>query len=548
MARILIVDDKEENLYLLRALLSGHGCEVDEARHGAEALIKARQSPPQLIISDLLMPVMDGYTLLRHWKADERLRQIPFVVYTATYTEPKDERLTLDLGADAFILKPAEPEPFMARIREVLAKEQRRELTAASASEAEEPVLLKQYSEVLVRKLEEKAWQLEQANRMLEYDITERKRTAEALRESEERYRTVSELISDYAYQFRVGPNDIPVNEWITGSFTHVVGLGLEEMRARGGWTKLVHADDWPMVQEHIQRVLSGGDDTCEFRFVTATGEARWVRNYARAMRDPAAGTAVRIYGAAQDITERKCAEMRVRASHEQLHELTHRLVAVEEASRRDLARELHDRVGQNLTALNLNLSTLKGVLPPELAERAGTRLEDSLRLVAETMDRVRDVMAELRPPVLDDYGLVAALRWHGAEFARRTGLRLEVRAAEPVARLPADVEIALFRIAQEALSNVARHAHAREVVITLEVADERQRLSISDDGAGFDSAAPRPAASWGLASMLERADAIGGRLRVQSAPGRGTMVTAELDGGSGARRGTNGDHGLPGR
>ena len=112
--KILVVDDKPENLHLLRALLQGHGHEVAEARHGAEALVKARQSPPALIISDLLMPVMDGYTLLRHWKGDEQLKQIPFVVYTATYTEPKDERLALDLGADAFLLKPTEPEPFIA--------------------------------------------------------------------------------------------------------------------------------------------------------------------------------------------------------------------------------------------------------------------------------------------------------------------------------------------------------------------------------------------------------------------------------------------------
>ena len=129
---------------------------MDEARHGAEALVKARQSPPQLIISDLLMPVMDGYTLLRHWKADARLREIPFVVYTATYTEPKDEQLALDLGADAFILKPAEPDAFMSRIRDVLMREARDELTPVRAPAGEEKILLKEYSEVLIRKLEER--------------------------------------------------------------------------------------------------------------------------------------------------------------------------------------------------------------------------------------------------------------------------------------------------------------------------------------------------------------------------------------------------------
>ncbi len=113
MTRVLIVDDKSDNLYYLQSLLTASGYTVEVASHGAEALVKARQHPPQMIVSDLLMPVMDGYTLLRHWKADATLKSIPFIVYTATYTEPEDEKLALSLGADAFILKPLSQKTFL---------------------------------------------------------------------------------------------------------------------------------------------------------------------------------------------------------------------------------------------------------------------------------------------------------------------------------------------------------------------------------------------------------------------------------------------------
>jgi diguanylate cyclase (GGDEF)-like protein/PAS domain S-box-containing protein len=173
-AHVLIVDDHAPNLVLLRSMLEFHGYRVDEAGDGAEALLKARQAPPRLVVSDLLMPVMDGYTLLRQWKADARLKAIPFIVYTATYTGPKDRRLALDLGAEAFILKPSGHEAFMAQIDEVLARERRGELAPSLEPRIEEKVLLKEYSETLIRKLEEKAFELERANRALQEDIGRR--------------------------------------------------------------------------------------------------------------------------------------------------------------------------------------------------------------------------------------------------------------------------------------------------------------------------------------------------------------------------------------
>ena len=168
MTRVLVVDDADENTYYLRALLEGHGWAVETARHGAEALAKARLAPFDLVISDLLMPVMDGYALLRQWKADPHLRDAPFVVYTATYTGADDEQLAVSLGADAFILKPAEPDELMARLRELLGGGARPGPAPTSAPTDDEHALLKQYSESLIRKLEEKMRQLEASNRTLQ--------------------------------------------------------------------------------------------------------------------------------------------------------------------------------------------------------------------------------------------------------------------------------------------------------------------------------------------------------------------------------------------
>jgi diguanylate cyclase (GGDEF)-like protein/PAS domain S-box-containing protein len=161
MKRVLIVDDREDNRYLLRALMQGHGFEVDEAEHGEQALSLARAQAPDLIISDLLMPVMDGYTLLRQWKVDDTLRRIPFMVYTATYTQAKDMQLALDMGADAFLIKPAEPDVFMSRVDEVLYAASQNSPSVREPT-VTEPESLKVYNEVLVAKLEKRSAQLEQ--------------------------------------------------------------------------------------------------------------------------------------------------------------------------------------------------------------------------------------------------------------------------------------------------------------------------------------------------------------------------------------------------
>jgi putative nucleotidyltransferase with HDIG domain len=176
MNKILIVDDQQQNLYLMKTLLGGQGYQVLEASNGAEALELARTDPPNVIISDILMPVMDGYSLCQEWMKDEVLRNIPFVFYTATYTDPKDEALALSLGAARFIVKPLDLEEFVSILEQVITEVEAGLLTVPQRTPHEETTYYRMYNEVLVRKLEDKILELEKVNRVLEQDIVERQR------------------------------------------------------------------------------------------------------------------------------------------------------------------------------------------------------------------------------------------------------------------------------------------------------------------------------------------------------------------------------------
>lgn len=182
MSRILIVDDNEQNLYMLEVLLSANGFQVLSAPNGAEALSMARNSPPDLIISDILMPVMDGYAFCRECKKSDRLKNIPFIFYTATFTEEDDRKLALSLGADCFLLKPTEPEELMRIVRSLLAATESG-VHGGAPGEEEEDGHFREYSEALFRKLQKKMVDLEKTNHELEHEIRERKNAEKELQQ-----------------------------------------------------------------------------------------------------------------------------------------------------------------------------------------------------------------------------------------------------------------------------------------------------------------------------------------------------------------------------
>ena len=232
-------------------------------------------------------------------------------------------------------------------------------------------------------------------------------------------------------------------------------------------------------------------------------------------------------------ITERKQAEAEIVRKNKQLRALAARLGEVEEAEREHLARELHDQVCQRLTALGLTLTLLQTQMPRKAAPALLRRVADALALVEQTGETIRNLMGELRPPMLDGYGLLSALHWYGAEFSDKTGISVNVQGREAAPRLGAPVELALFRIVQEAMANVAQHAQATEVVLTEEEDNGAVRLVIADNGVGFDQerlGQPEGRHGWGLMTMDERAAAAGGRCRIESQPGQGTQVVVEVN------------------
>lgn len=239
------------------------------------------------------------------------------------------------------------------------------------------------------------------------------------------------------------------------------------------------------------------------------------------------------------DISEREKAERErdqlldeLRAGRDRLAELSRALLQIQEDLRRGLARELHDQVSQNLTALGLALKLIETHIPPQAGDRWRTPLKDAQNLVVETTQRIRRVTSSLRPTALDFYGLSVALEGFVKSFQERTDLDVELKTDSRLPRLESNVEIALFRIAQEALTNVVKHAHASQVTITLERVAHNVRLTIVDNGIGFDRARLGPnydSRGLGLMTISERALAIHGDCRIESEPGAGTRIIIEV-------------------
>ena len=558
MAHILLVDDQAVNRQYLAQLLGYYGHTTCEAADGIEALAAVRRQRPQLVITDILMPTMDGYELVRRLRAIEATATLPVIFYSAAYLAREAQALALACGVNVVMAKPSEPEAVVEAVGRALGEST---TPAAAAPPAASRDGLEALADGLTRRVHELGAANARLARLLEFhqqidsdgDTDARPlldRFGAAVRRLVGCAYTLTWLLdetgalsawavsgADETTLSAVGsPGSVPaglvpvmdggsavrigqgrVAEGLLGDAHHalapatLLAVPLSTAAGRRGLLCAVNKigmGEFTDEDERAAVVLAG-------RFAAAH-ESHELHRAARSQ----------LAVLEAEIVERRRAEDRLTATTAELRRLMAEIHTVRERERTHIARELHDRLGQSLTALKFDVA--RALKPGADQDGIAARRADLLAAVDGTIELVRDIATDLRPDMLDRLGLVPTIEWHVGEFQRRSGCRcdLSVRCSEEPTN--GEVRTAVFRILQEALTNVARHAGATTVAVDLRCDDERLELTVTDDGGGLP-ADRRTATSLGLIGMRERAFLVGGTFDLHPARPHGVTLSVQI-------------------
>jgi PAS domain S-box-containing protein len=501
-ARVLVADDNADMRHYLGRLLAG-AYEVELVADGEAALAAARRRPPDLVLADVMMPGLDGFGLVGELRADARTRAVPVVLLSARAGE--ESRLEgLAAGADDYLVKPFSARELLARVGAHLEMARVRREAARRESELRTEARRAQ----------------EQAAAILE-SITD------------------GFVALDSQWRFT----------YVNAEAERINGIRREDQIGKDQW-ELFPATRGTLLESEWRRAVAE-QVAVQFEFYYEPWDS-WFQNKAYPTKD--GGLSVFYH----DITARKRSEEALRKAHDELEQrvrertrelsranarlgrqvvkrkrveeartdLLRRLVRAQEKEHRRIARELHDDLTQRLAVLAIDAGALEQLpgCPPDIGDRARAMREQLVAL----SESVHSLSRQLHPSILDDLGLVDALRSECLGLGQRDGIAVEYHARDVPPDLPRDVALCFYRVAQEALRNVAHHAGCLQAAVRL-VASERQLvLSVRDRGAGFDLTG-RHKAGLGLESMRERARLIQARLTVRSRPGAGTRVTLRV-------------------
>jgi len=491
MTRILIVDDDEQNRYLLQALLKTNGYTVYSAENGMEALKIARKNPPDLIISDILMPEMDGFALCREWQKDDCLNKIPFVFYTATYTDPKDEKFALSLGAARFIIKPIDPDQFLEIIREAAAEHLEKGLTAVNEPIEEETVFLKEYNERLIQKLEKKMLELEETNKSLQKKIAESRKAKEDLETSEVKFRALFDNAPLSYQSLNEDGSFIDVNPaWLS-----TLGYGKDEVIGRY-YKDFLHED----YQAHFEKNFPafkkrGYIHDVQFKIRHKKGYYLDIAFEGCVGYNPD-GSFKQTYCVFQDITKRKLAEEELKKHRLHLEELVEERTKELKNANKDLEAFAYS-VSHDLRAPLRAVHGFTSILLEEYidslddeAKRLGSVIKQNTKKMSSLID---DLLAFSRLGRIDmsfskiDMKSMANSIYHEAvNAAERKRIKFTVG---PIPKAYGDPNM-MRQVWMNLISNAVKFSSKRRLaVISISAYEEDDQIvyCVKDNGAGFN-------------------------------------------------------------
>ncbi len=398
-----------------------------------------------------------------------------------------------------------------------------------------EEALRKAHSE-LEQHVEDRTEVLVRTVKRLKKEVKDRRQAEEALAETEQRYRTVADFTYDWEYW--LGPENKLL--YVSPSCERITGYVPEEflMKDYGQLMKIVHPDDRETVQTHItEEFESDRASHLDFRIITRSGETRWISHYCQHVSGSHGERLGRRAGN-RDITERKEGEEALQKSEIQLRRLSVQLLEVQELERKRIAGDLHDGIGQSLSAIKFRIETAVDRLRHEVAPETVDTLESLVPMLQDAIEDVRKTVMNLRPSMLDDLGILATISWFLRQFQSvYAGIRVEEGIDVQERDISEALKTNIFRVLQEAANNIAKHSEADQVKVSLSRGKDALELVIEDNGRGCDLervlATDGFQTGFGITSMKERTELSGGSFSIESKEGAGTTVRAVWPGRS---------------
>ena len=352
-------------------------------------------------------------------------------------------------------------------------------------------------------------------------DVTLRKEAEEKLKKSNERVQLMSKATNDGIWDYDMVNKEV----WWNGHVYQMFGFDKNQKPNIDVWIAKIHPDDRPLIYESYHNALKEGNSTWtnEYRMLLADGRYHNILDRCYLVYDEQ-GKPCRLMGATMDISAQKENEKKLQQANRQLRDLSSYLQQIREQERTTIARELHDELGQQLTALRMEFASLI-----KKCEGVSVKFEDRIANIFALMDEmgasIRHISSELRPSMLDDLGLQEAIAWQQNEFEKRSGIKCHLFSSGDLSVIPAKTATALFRILQESLTNIGRHSQATEVNTELIMDNQTVYLNVHDNGRGFDIHSIDRKRSFGLLGIQERATSLAGQLHLTSTPGQGTQL-----------------------